>query len=137
MKNMKNLAVASVAFVAVFAVLGMATTHALPAPTHLLADSKGDACNGLSQLGGVSCGGGQSGINSVMNTVVNIVSYIAGILAIIMIVISGIRFTTSGGDSAKVSSARTALVYALVGVAVAALAQVLVHFVLNTTSAAG
>jgi uncharacterized membrane protein YuzA (DUF378 family) len=47
-----------------------------------------------------------------------------------MIVISAFRFITSGGDSNRVSSARSTLIYALIGVAVAALAQLLIHFVL-------
>lgn len=99
-------------------------------------NSREDACQGLNQLGGGGCGSGQSGINNIANAVVTIISYIAGIIAIIMVLIAGIRYTTSGGDSAKVSAAKTALVYALIGIAVAALAQVLVHFVLNQASAA-
>lgn len=94
------------------------------------------ACSGLDQLGGASCGSnaGQSAVGGVANRVVTIISYIAGIIAIIMVIISGVRYTTSGGDSAKVGAAKTALVFALVGIGIAALAQVLVHFVLNQAS---
>lgn len=93
------------------------------------------ACAGLSQLDGPGCNGnaGQNTVASVASRVVQILSYIAGIIGIIMVIVSGIRFTTSGGDSAKVGSAKTALVYALIGLAVAALAQVFVHLVLNQT----
>lgn len=116
-----------------FSILGVAQA----APLSVVAlQGQSDACAGLDQLGGTSCGNnaGQSAIGNVIQNVVSIISYIAGAVAIIMIIISGIRFTTSGGDSNSVSSAKTTLVYALIGVVIAALAQVLVHFVLNKTN---
>jgi ABC-type Fe3+-siderophore transport system permease subunit len=61
---------------------------------------------------------------------------VVGGLSISMIVVSGLRFITSGGDSNKVSSAKSALIYALVGIAVAALAQALVHLVLYQSNKA-
>jgi hypothetical protein len=77
---------------------------------------------------GVSCD--SSGFTNLLSTIVTILSIVAGGIAIIMIIVSALRFITSGGDSNKVSSAKSALVYALIGIAIAALAQVLVHFVL-------
>lgn len=106
----------------------------------LLADSAGDACNGLSQLGDTTCGqtngrdNGQSKIEKFAGDIVNILSIVAGIIAVIMIIIAGIRYITSGGDSNAVGGAKTALIYALIGIAIAALAQVLVHFVLSATN---
>ena len=116
-------------------VVTVSPAHALPGSFVQLAasDSRGDACNGLSQLGGTSCGGGEGGLSQVLSGVVTIISYLAGIIAVIMIIISGIRYTTSGGDSAKVGAAKTALVYALIGIAIAGLAQVLVHFVIGAS----
>lgn len=135
MKYFRNLTLVLGLCLLVFTVLNLTTPHVLSlSPNHIVADSHGDACNGLDQLGGTSCGGGQSGIDKVVSGVVNIISYLAGIIAIIMVIISGIRYTTSGGDSARVGAAKTALVYALVGVAVAVLAQVLVHYVIGTAT---
>lgn len=94
------------------------------------------ACDSLDQLGGTGCGGGQSAISNVASRVVSLISYLAGIIAVIMLIISGVKYTTSGGDSNKVSSAKTTLIYALVGIVVAALAQVLVHFVLQQSAGA-
>jgi hypothetical protein len=92
------------------------------------------ACAGLTQLNGANCNSndGQSAIGNIANRVVTILSYLAGIIAVIMIIVAGFRYITSGGDSAKVGGAKTALAYALVGVAIAVLAQVLVHFVIGT-----
>jgi|SRR5579884_3017243 len=74
-----------------------------------------------------------TGVTNVANTVVNILSIVVGIAAIIVIIISGLRFITSSGDSGKVSSAKNSLIYAIIGLVIAALTQLLVHFVLNTT----
>jgi hypothetical protein len=100
----------------------------------------GDACDGLSQLGDTQCGStngqdnGQSKIEKFAGDIVNILSIVAGIAAVIMIIVAGIRYTTSGGDSNATSGAKNALVYALIGIAIAALAQVLVHFVLSASN---
>lgn len=116
---------------------GPGTGYGLFADTNTPA---GDACAGLSQLGDTTCGStkgqdnGQSKIENFAGHVVNIMSIIAGILAVIMIIVAGIRFVTSGGDSNAVGAAKKSLVYALVGIAVAALAQVLVHVVLSASN---
>jgi hypothetical protein len=92
-----------------------------------------DSANcGLNQ----ASGGGANGITleDVIGTIVNILSYVVGAVSIIMVVVSGFKYVTSNGDSNRVSSAKTTLVYALVGLAIAALAQFLVHFVLYNTS---
>ena len=70
-------------------------------------------------------------IVDIIKAAITVLSYLIGAAAIIGIVVSGIRLMTSGGDSNAVASARTGLVYSLVGVAVAALAQILVAFVLD------
>jgi hypothetical protein len=69
-------------------------------------------------------------LTNVIAGVVNILSLIVGMVAIVMIVLAGFKYITSGGDANKVGGAKQTLVYALVGLVVAALAQVLVHFVL-------
>ena len=74
-----------------------------------------------------------SGVESFIGAVVKILSYIVGAAAIIMIVWSGYKYITSGGDSNKVTTAKNTLIYALVGVFIAVLAQVLVNTVLTVS----
>lgn len=80
---------------------------------------------------------GQAGNNGKNNPIVGIIksalqvlTYIIGSLAIILMVVSGIRLMTSG-DANAAASARSALLYSLIGIAVAALAEVIVAFVLD------
>lgn len=71
--------------------------------------------------------------------IVNTISLVAGIVAVFMIMIGGYRFVTSGGGlgdatsgkASNVSSARNTVLYALVGLIIIAVAQVLVRFVFD------
>jgi hypothetical protein len=47
-----------------------------------------------------------------------------------MIIFGGFRFVTSGGDANATASARNTIIYAVIGLAVAAIAEVLVRFVI-------
>lgn len=124
--------------IAIFAsVLGGSGGVALAAdgPTQAAKDA---VCSGVTAgQPGADCSGtgGQQTITKVLNAVLAIISWIAGIAAIIMIVLAGLKYITSGGDSSQVASAKTSLVYALVGLVIAAIAQLLVHFVISTAKA--
>jgi len=74
---------------------------------------------------------GNASINGVIGALINLLSFIVGLLAVIMIIVSGFKYVTAGGDSSKITSAKNTLIYAIVGVAIAALAQIIVKFVLN------
>lgn len=72
------------------------------------------------------------GPEGIITRVVNILSIVLGVIAVFVIIIfGGIRMITSSGDPAKISSARQAIVFAAVGLAIAAFAQFLVAFVLK------
>ena len=76
----------------------------------------------------------QSGVKSVATNVVNILSIVVGVVAIIMIIIGGFRYITSGGESGNVSGAKNTLLFAIVGLVIVALAQIIVHWVLGSAS---
>jgi hypothetical protein len=84
------------------------------------------------QRTGVKCS--DSGVVDIINTAVTILSVVAGIAGVIMVIVAGFKYITSGGDTGKVGSAKSTLVYALIGLAIAVLAQVLVHFVISTAN---
>ena len=69
-------------------------------------------------------------VNSLLSTVINIFSLIVGVIAVIMIIIGGLRYITSGGDSGNVTAAKNTILYAIIGLVVVALAQFIVRFVL-------
>jgi len=56
---------------------------------------------------------------------------IVGIAAVIMIIVGGFRYITSGGNDASVTSAKNTILYAVIGLIVVALSQLIVRFVLG------
>lgn len=107
-------------------------------------DLEGNLCGGANQLkfGGTgdNCdetGEAQERVNNIVATVINIFSVIVGIVAVIMIIFGGFKYITSGGDSNNVSAAKTTILYAIVGLVIVALAQVIVRFVLARATNSG
>lgn len=83
--------------------------------------------------------GGSNPSTTLENTVGNIVeliSVIVGIAAVIMIIIGGLRYITSGGNQDKVKGAKSTIMYALIGLIVVALSQLIVRFVLREATTA-
>ena len=74
-------------------------------------------------------------VNGLLTTVINVFSFVVGIIAVFMIIVGGLRYITSGGDSGKVTAAKTTIIYALVGLVIVALAQLIVRLVLNQAGA--
>lgn len=70
-------------------------------------------------------------INNMVHTVVNLLSAIVGIVAVIMIIIGGFRYITSGGNDTSVTAAKNTILYAIIGLVVVALAQIIVRFTLS------
>jgi hypothetical protein len=98
----------------------------------IAADAKSDACAGIG-LTGASCSGAgaQTQATTLLATIVNLVCVVVGIVAVVMIIIAGMKYITSGGDSSKVAGAKSSLLYAIIGLAVVAVAQTFVHYILN------
>jgi hypothetical protein len=69
-------------------------------------------------------------INDIIADIINIFSLIVGITAVIMIIIGGFRYITSGGDSNNVTGAKNTILYAIIGLVIVAMAQFIVRFVL-------
>ena len=73
----------------------------------------------------------QNPIVKIIKGAIEVISLLVGIAAIIGILVSGLRLILANGDSNAVASARTGLIYSLVGVAVTLSAQAIVVFVLD------
>ena len=69
-----------------------------------------------------------------LKTIVNIMLFILGAIAVIMIVIGGIKYTTSNGDSSSITSAKNTILYAVVGLIIAVMAFAIVNFVVTSFS---
>ena len=78
-----------------------------------------------------------SSVQDLLTDVINICSWIVGIVSVIMIIVGGLKYITSGGDSGNVSGAKNTILYAIIGLVIVALAQIIVNFVLGKVGEAG
>lgn len=92
------------------------------------ANSDAVACQDRSQAQSESAFFGDSGL---FTNVARIISIIAGVIAVFMIVTGAFKFITASGDSSKIQSARSSIIYGIVGILVAAAAQAIIVFALN------
>jgi cytochrome bd-type quinol oxidase subunit 2 len=127
--------------VAVAALLALSAPALLPVSAYAAStvNINDSLCGGsnikLSQDSSCKSGGANTNsLQTLLSNIVNIFSIIVGVIAVIMIIVGGLRYITSGGDSGNVSTAKNTIIYAIVGLVIVALAQLIVHFVLNQTS---
>ena len=71
------------------------------------------------------------GDSGAFKKVTNTILYIVGIIAVIMLIIGGIRYVISGGDSKKVTDAKNTILYAIIGLIIAFLSYAIVNFVIS------
>jgi len=77
---------------------------------------------------------GSNNLGNLVRELINILSWVVGVVSVIMIIIGGFRYITSGGESGGVTAAKNTIMYAIIGLVIVALAQVIVHFVLSGVS---
>ncbi len=107
------------------------------APTqHVFANSH---CGGLTGPALGACltdpnppGDAEGDLYGAIQTAIDIFSVVVGVIAVIMIIIGGLKYIMSSGDPSNITSAKNTILYAVIGLAIVALAQVIVLFVIDT-----
>lgn len=69
--------------------------------------------------------------NSIIRTALSIFSWIIGVVSVAVMMVAGVKYITSGGDAGKTAQAKDTILYAVVGLVIAILAQVIVQFVIR------
>jgi hypothetical protein len=72
------------------------------------------------------------GTDGILTTVTNILLFVVGALSVIMIIVGGLRYVVSGGNSSAVTAAKNTILYAIVGLVISFLAYAIINFVINT-----
>lgn len=72
--------------------------------------------------------------NVLTNNVLNTIYIATGAIAVIMIIVAGFIYTTSDGDSAKITKAKNVILYAVVGLVLVILAYAITWFVIGRIS---
>lgn len=117
----------------VFAV-GFAVAPAFPAGALSVTEGAGSAQGGdqASCLFGNEGSAACDGKTPMFKTITNVLLFIIGAVSVIMLVIGGIRYTVSAGDSSAVTGAKNTILYAIIGLVVAILAYAVVNFVIGS-----
>ena len=98
-------------------------------------------CNGTqlsaNAAGPAACDNGTTDqtLQDIVDLVVNLLSLVVGLLSVVFLILGAFRYITSGGDSGKVTSAKNTILYALIGLVIVAVAQVIVRVVIGKASA--
>lgn len=90
-------------------------------------------CEGVGLAGGGTGCADPAGptVQTSVAAVVNILSLVVGIAAVIMVIVGGFKYIISSGDSSNIKSAKDTVLFAIIGLIIVALAQVIVRFVLR------
>ncbi len=90
-------------------------------------DPGDEARKGFNQAGG----GSEKSLGESIKDVINVLLFLIGAVSVIMIIIGGIRYVLSNGDSTQITGAKNTIMYAVIGLVVALLAYAIVNFVVT------
>lgn len=120
---------------AVFSLVAVFGLLVMPVTTASAFNPFGKSC----QAGGAqsavctnsSTGDPLTGPNGLIGKITRLVALFAGVSAVIIMIIAGLMYVTSAGDSGKVSRAKDTMIYAAVGLVVIVLGQAIIIFVID------
>ena len=95
-------------------------------------------CGAQGNITGTGCASPNTADNTINNTIkraIQIFQVIVGLISVFMLIFGGLKYITSGGESSGITGAKNTILYAVIGLVVVALAQVIVQFVLNRVNA--
>ncbi len=133
MKKLKILVIGLIAASAFFAApqiaLAQSTEELACGAAGILAPSSWESC--------FLDGNADAKLSNTLQRAIRMFQLVVGLVSVFMIILGGLRYITSGGDSTSINSAKNTILYAIIGLVVVAMAQVIVQFVLNRISNIG
>lgn len=136
----------------IFSMISMfAFTLSTPA-TPAVAQTKEDVCDGLALTGAEcdkelprlcaddnyrrqhleACTTSEDEISALIKDILNILSIVVGVVSVVMVIVGGLKYILSGGDSTQTASAKNTILFAIVGLVIVAFSQIIVRFVLTS-----
>ena len=110
-------------------VLAFAVSAAV-APSSYAANQVLDGANDATETSGIKTSKvGDAG--TLVSTITNALLFIIGAISVIMIIVGGIRYVISNGDSTQITAAKNTILYAVIGLVIAVLAYAIVRFVVD------
>ena len=131
---MKKISIFLTTIALTVGIIGLATTASVSAQDFTTGSKQVDPCVLSPGSGVCHYKNTRSSSSTIIKNIVNILLYIVGASAVIMIIISGLKYITSAGNPSGVASAKSTLLYSVVGLAVAMVAYVIVNWVISSVS---
>jgi len=88
-------------------------------------------CGGSASESSVCRASNDDNFSELIRNVINLLIFVLGIAAVIMIIVGGLRYTTSNGDASNTKAAKDTILYSIVGLVVAIMAFAIVNFVIG------
>ena len=135
--KIKKLLKSALAIIACLSLANLFITPATPtyADYNICADpnvpdsvKKAQACSNVDANGDIA---------GVVTGILNAIIGVASIVAVIFIIIGGINYMTSAGDSSKVEKGKKTIIYAAIGLIICALAFAIVNWVVGSALGQG
>ncbi|MGK2896507.1 MAG: pilin [Candidatus Saccharimonadales bacterium] len=104
---------------------------ALPAVADAACTGTPAACAQQGADAGTTGARNEGSLTTIIGNITNILLFVVGAVGVIMLIIGGLRYVLSGGDSGQTKAAKDTILYAVVGIIVALLAYAIVNFVLG------
>lgn len=123
------------AYIAVtLATLGMTLAFAAPVATAQVgcgADTSKNFTDCVNANDDTAVAEADNRVNNLIKRAVQVFQIVVGLISVFMVISGGLKYITSGGDSSKVGEAKNAILYAVIGLVIVGVAQVIVQFALN------
>ena len=118
-------------FFAALVVVAMSAFIFVPVSSVNAANALDTACSNNEDSALCQDGTKNKTTDSLVKTLINTLLFIIGAISVLMIIIGGILYVVSQGDSGSVTKAKNTILYSVIGLVVSLLAYAIVNFVLE------
>ena len=124
---MKKIVISLLSVFTLAAVVAVAVPDSAQAAVNVFQNCGGNADTAVCKATGDKL----FGPNSIWTNIINTLIFVTGSISVLMIVIGGLRYATSGGDQGSITSAKNTILYAVVGLILSVMGYAIVNFVLS------
>ena len=113
----------------IISILGLSLLNITP-----IAHAANDVCSSNAAEAvkeAAGCNGSKDALPGIIINILNGIIAVSGLIAVIFVVIGGINYMTSAGDSNKLEKAKKTILYACIGMIVAVLSFAIVNFTIT------
>ncbi len=129
-KLIRNLHVISI--IGAFMIVTGLAALVVPQVSAALSSQEKAVCEGAGgAVLGQECALPGNTVQGTLRAVSDILIFVIGAIAVIMIIIGGIRYATSAGDQAQITSAKNTILYSVIGLIIAFMAYGIARFVVD------